>query len=147
MALPPDFRVHSMSLIKDPADKIPSSRAETSSRAILLLANVDHSEPASYSIKYVLCQLQIVLPSGNQERVLTRMVARGSIPMELGNADVAEDEVVNGIFVAGGSFLFNLDMAVEDSGKTKVPLALLLVLIPTYLLLIRCNKIRILLSP
>ena len=146
MALPPDFRVHSMSLIKDPADKIPSSRAETSSRAILLLANVDHSEPASYSIKYVLCQLQIVLPSGNQERVLTRMVARGSIPMELGNADVAEDEVVN-IFVAGGSFLFNLDMAVEDSGKTKVPLVLLSVLIPTYLLLIRCNKIRILLSP
>ena len=146
MALPPDFRVHSMSLIKDPADKIPSSRAETSSRAILLLANVDHSEPASYSIKYVLCQLQIVLPSGNQERVLTRMVARGSIPMELGNADVAEDEVVN-IFVAGGSFLFNLDMAVEDSGKTKVPLVLLSVLIPTYLLLIRCNKIRIMLSP
>lgn len=147
MALPPDFRVHSMSLIKDPADRIPSSRAETSSRAILLLANVDHSEPASYSIKYVLCQLQIVLPSGNQERVLTRMVARGSIPMELGNADVAEDEVVNGIFVAGGSFLFNLDMAVDDSGKTTVPLVLLSVLIPTYLLLIRCNKIRILLSP
>lgn len=146
MALPSDFRVHSMSLIKDPADKIPSSRAETSNRALLLLANVDHSEPASYSIKYVLCQLQIVFPIGNQERVLTRMVARGSIPMELGNADVAEDEVVN-IFVAGGSFLFNLDMAVEDSGKTKVPLALLLVLIPTYLLLIRCNKIRIMLSP
>jgi hypothetical protein len=54
VALPPRFRVQSMSLIKDPADKIPSSRSESSNRALLLLANVSHDEPASCCINYAL---------------------------------------------------------------------------------------------
>jgi hypothetical protein len=40
--------------------------------------------------------------------------------MELGSPDVPASEVGTGIFLAGGSFLFNLDIDVDDSGKIKV---------------------------
>ncbi len=109
-----------MSLIKDPADILPSSGNESSNRALLLLAHVSHDEPSSCSVKFTLFQLQIMLPNGKQERILTKIISHGSIPMELGSPDVQEAEVVNGIFLAGGSFLFNLDMSVNDSGKMTV---------------------------
>jgi len=120
VALPPGFRVQSMSLIRDPADKIPNSRSESSNSALLLLAHVSHDEPASCCINYALYQLQVLLPHGKQERVLNKCISHGTIPMELGSPGVPASEVVTGIFLAGGSFLFNLDTDVDDAGKTRV---------------------------
>jgi hypothetical protein len=138
-----------MSLIKDPADELPSSGNESSNRALLLLAHVSEDEPASCSVEFALYQLQLMLPRGKQERILTRIISHGKIPMELGCPDVREPAVVygiNGIFLAGGSFLFNLDMNVNDSGKRTVPNFFVIISMPKVLTLcvvFCCDEIRI----
>lgn len=147
--LPPGFRVHSMSLIIDPADKFASIGSETPNRALLLLAYISHNELASSRIEYALYQLQVILPSEKQERVLTRIVAHGQLPMELGSLNASYAEIVTGIFLAGGSFLFNLDMDNDDLGKIKIPDFFYFIIRLFGLILcvvIRCDKIREIIS-
>ena len=116
VSLPPGFRVHSMSLIRDPIDALPSGRSTLSNRALLLLANVSCDEGASCCVNYALYQLQAISP----QLVLTRKTAHGSIPMQLGTSpDFSAAESVNGVFLAGGSFLFDLDEEVGEPGKEK----------------------------
>ena len=120
VALPPGFRVHSMSIIKDPADKLLSSRSKLSNRALLLLAQISNEELPACSIKYALYQLQVTFSNGKRELVLLRSVANGIIPLRIGSPDIPEAEAVTGIFLAGGSFLFNLDTDGNSSGKEKI---------------------------
>ena len=116
VSLPPRFRVHSMSLIRDPIDALPSGRPTLSNRAILLLAHVSCDEGASCCVNYALYQLQAISP----QLVLTKKAAHGSIPMQLGTSpDFSAAESVNGVFLAGGSFLFDLDKEVGEPGKNK----------------------------
>ncbi|KAL7542795.1 hypothetical protein ACHAXR_012401 [Thalassiosira sp. AJA248-18] len=116
VALPPGFHVHSMSIIRDPAEGLPSRRTASSSRALLLLAYVSCHEGASSCVKYAVYQLQATQsPKGKYELVLARNSACGSIPLQLGRSpDFSATESVTGIFLAGGSFLFDLGTETED---------------------------------
>ena len=116
VSLPLGFRVHSMSMIRDPIDALPSGRSTLSNRALLLLAYVSCDEGVSCCVNYALYQLHAISP----QRVLTRKTAHGSIPMQLGTSpDFSAAESVNGVFLAGGSFVFDLDEEVGEPGKKK----------------------------
>lgn len=110
VSLPPGFRVHSMSMIRDPINALPGGRSSSSNRALLLLAYVSCDEGVSCSVNYALYQLQATSPQRKYELVSARKTAHGSIPLQLGTSpDFSAAESVNGIFLAGGSFLFDLD--------------------------------------
>lgn len=119
--LPPGFRVQSMSIIRDPIDAVPGNRSSTSNRALLLLANLSWGEGAGCRVDYSLYQLQIMSPRRNNERVLASNAARGSIPLQIGSSpDFSAIESVTGIFLAGGSFIFDLNKGVRDPGKEEL---------------------------
>ena len=121
VSLPPGFRVHSMSIIRDPADGLPSSQSTLSNRALLLLAFVSCHEGTGSYMKYAVYQLQTIQsPNGKSELVLARNAACGRIPLQLGTSpDFSATESVTGIFIAGGSFLFDLDTETEGPGKKR----------------------------
>ena len=70
---------------------------------------------------YALYQLQAVQSNGKYELVLARDSASGRIPLQLGRShDLSATESVTGVFLAGGSFLFDLDKDAEDSGMSII---------------------------
>ena len=113
LALPPGFRIHSMSILNDPADA-------PSNRALLQLAYVSSQEGISSCMKYALYQLQAMQSSdGKFELVLARNAASGRIPLQLGRSpDLSATEAVTGVFLAGGSFLFDLNTGVAEEEDT-----------------------------
>jgi len=120
VSLPPGFRVHSMSMIRDPINALPGGRSSSSNRALLLLAYVSCDEGVSCCVNYALYQLQATSPQRKYELVLARKTAHGSIPLQLGTSpDFSAAESVNGVFLAGGSFVFDLDEEVGEPGKKK----------------------------
>lgn len=98
-----------MSIIKDPD--------ASSNRALLLLSFISHDDGTC--LEYVVLQLHAIQPLvGKDEVVLTRISASGNIPLQLGQSpDFYAPESVNGVFLAGGSFLFDLNTETEDQGK------------------------------
>jgi len=127
--LPPGFRVQSMSILRDPIDAVPGNQSSSSNRALLLLANVSCGEGAGCCVNYSLYQLQVMTPRRKNELVLASNAARGSIPLQIGSSpDFSAIESVNGIFLAGGSFSFDLNKSfsfdlnkgVRDPGKEKL---------------------------
>ena len=118
VALPLGFRVHSMSIIRDPISSPPGARSTSSNRALLLLAYVSSDEGAGCSMNYALYQLQTIPHQKKTELVLARKAAHGSIPLQIGTSpDFSAAESVNGIFLAGGSFLFDLEKELGDQGE------------------------------
>ena len=113
VALPSGFRVHSMSIIADPST--------LSNRSLLLLAYISYGEGGISSMNYVVYQLQAIQsPNRKYELVLARNSACGRIPLQLGRSpDISATESVTGVFLAGGSFLFDLDKEAEHQGKKK----------------------------
>lgn len=111
VALPLGFRAHKMSIVVDPDG--------SSTRALLLIAQVAAHNGASSCVKYVLYQLQAVQSlSGKHEQVLVRDSASGTIPMQIGKSpDFSATDTITGIFLAGGSFLFDLERETETLGK------------------------------
>ena len=127
MALPHGFRIQSMSIVKDPADDaLPSNHSNPSNRALLLLSYVSCHEGTGSCLKYAVYQLQAAIQplNGKYELVLARNVSCGIIPLQLGKSpDLSATEAVTGTFLAGGSFLFDLNREVEERhlpGKTEV---------------------------
>ena len=127
VALPHGFRIQSMSIIiKDPADDaLPSNHSNPSNRALLLLSYVSCHEGTGSCLKYAVYQLQAAIQplNGKYELVLARNVSCGIIPLQLGKSpDLSATEAVTGTFLAGGSFLFDLNREVEERhpGKTEV---------------------------
>ena len=72
-------------------------------------------------MNYVVYQLQAIQSSNRKyELVLARNSACGRIPLQLGRSpDISATESVTGVFLAGGSFLFDLDKEAEHQGKKK----------------------------
>jgi hypothetical protein len=69
-------------------------------------------------MRYAVYQLQTVL-SGTSELVLARRAGFGNIPLQLGTApDVSSTDSVTGIFLAGGSFLFDIDADAGEPGES-----------------------------
>lgn len=102
-----------MTLVRDPA-----SKATTSDRALLLLAFVAYDEDTGTCMRYAVYQLQTVL-SGTSELVLARRTGFRNIPLQLGTApDVSSTDSVTGIFLAGGSFLFDIDADAGEPGES-----------------------------
>ena len=68
---------------------------------------------------YAVYQLQTIKsPNGKYELVLARNSAHGRIPLQLGRSpDFSATESVTGIFLAGGSFLFDMDIEAKGPGK------------------------------
>jgi hypothetical protein len=117
VALPLGFRVHSMSIIRDPISSPSAARSSLPNRALLLLAYVS-SDEGGCCMNYALYQLQTLSHRRKPELVLARKAAHGSIPLQIGTSpDFSAAESVNGIFLAGGSFLFDLEKEVGDQGK------------------------------
>jgi len=109
LALPSGFRIQSMSIMKDPSVDATSNMSH---RALLLLSYVSsHEDACGSSIKYAVYQLQTKQSSnGKIELVLARNTAFGRIPLQLGSSpDLFRVETVTSIFLAGGSFAFDLD--------------------------------------
>ena len=108
VALPHGFRVHSMSIIKD-----------SSNRALLLLSFVSHDDGTL--LEYAVIQLHAIQSPGRKdELVLARIALHGNIPLQLGQSpDFYSPESVNGVFLAGGSFLFDLNTEMKDQGKAR----------------------------
>ena len=89
-----------MSILKDPAG---------SDRAILLLSGIStHVE--SCGIDYALYQLQTRKQSRMaSERIVSKLSAHGNIPLTFETApDIYSIDSITGVFLAGGSFLFDL---------------------------------------
>jgi len=106
LTLPNGFRVDSMSIIKDPAG---------SDRALLLLSSISSDEKSS-GIDYALYHLQTTKQSPTSERVLAKLSAHGDIPLTVGSAPVIfPTDSITGVFLAGGSFLYDLDADPLDS--------------------------------
>ena len=126
VALPHGFRIQSMSIVKDPADEaLPSNHSNPSNRALQLLSYVSCHEGTGSCLKYAVYQLQAAIQplNGKYELVLARNVSCGIIPLQLGKSpDLSATEAVTGTFLAGGSFLFDLNREVEERhpGKTEV---------------------------
>jgi len=122
LALPSGFRIQSMSIMKNP--DVDATSNSLSHRALLLLSYVSSHEGASgSSIKYVVYQLQTKQSSnGKIELVLARNKAYGRIPLQLGSSpDLFAVETVTSIFLAGGSFVFDLHDTgdgVEEGGAS-----------------------------
>ena len=107
MALPPHFQVHSMSIIKDPSGA--HDQYTSSQRSLLLLSYVSSGEGGS-GLGYAVYQLQVDQSAGKYGLVLARSAASGIIPLQLGSSpDLYSPETVAGVFLAGGSFLFDLE--------------------------------------
>jgi len=107
LTLPNGFRVDSMSIIKDPAG---------SGRALLLLSSISSDETCC-GIDYALFHLQTKKISlMSSERVLAKLSAHGDIPLTVGSArDIIPTDLITGVFLAGGSFMFDLDADELDS--------------------------------
>ena len=120
LALPNGFRVHSMSMIKDPAGGSQTSQSTYSHRALLLIAYVSCHDGNKSCVKYAVYQLQTTqTPYRKSEQVLARLSAYGSIPLKIGKShDFFASESVTGLFLAGGSFSFDLDTDAAVFGKT-----------------------------
>ena len=88
------------------------SSSTLSDRALLLLASIAHDEETGTYVKYIVYQLQTT-PNKKGELVLANKSGFGKIPL----GDSSTDSVT-GIFLSGGSFLFNfLDTGAVDLGK------------------------------
>jgi len=117
LALPSGFRIQSMSIMKDPSVDATSNSPH---RALLLLSYVSSHEGAcGSSIKYTMYQLQTKQSSnGKIELVLARDTAYGRIPLQLDSSpDLFAVETVTSIFLAGGSFVFDLDDTGDNKGE------------------------------
>ena len=91
-----------MSIMKDPAG---------SDRALLLLSSIS-SDEQSCGIDYALYQLQTKKQSRTitSDRIVAKLSAHGIIPRTVGTApDIFPTDSITGVFLAGGSFLFDLD--------------------------------------
>ena len=91
-----------MSMLKDPAG---------CDRAILLLSGIS-TDVESCGIDYALYQLQTKSQSSMaSERIVSKLSAHGNIPLTLFETapDIYSIDSITGVFLAGGSFLFDLD--------------------------------------
>jgi hypothetical protein len=110
LALPDGFRVDALSLLKDPAG---------SDRALLLLSSTSDSEK-SCGINYALYQLQTKTQSQNRSKiVLAKLSADSNIPIAQISPDLSTTDSITGIFLAGGSFSYDL-YAEELNDKSDV---------------------------
>jgi hypothetical protein len=97
-----------MSIIADPYNRI--------HRALLLVAS--SREGSISSVNYLVYKLQTNSSPTKKERVLARLAANGSIPFQLGRSpDLVATDSVTGIFLAGGSFSFQLDDNDASTGE------------------------------
>ena len=140
--LPSGFRIHSMSMMRDPSESTPTTCQLTSSnRAILLLTYVSCQEGGNSYVKYAAYQLQTNMqPAKNTDKVLVRLALHGIIPLKLGSSpDLYAVESVAGIFLAGGSFLFDFFAETELHGMTLYSHCVFLNIFPllNYLLIFR----------
>lgn len=95
LPLPDGLRVDSMSILRDPG----------SDRALLLLSSIS-SDVESCGIDYALYQLQTRKQTHmTSERILAKLSAHGNIPLTVGTVP---GNSITGVFLAGGSFLFDL---------------------------------------
>ena len=111
LALPDGFRVDALSLLKDPAG---------SDRALLLLSSTSDSEKSCGIINYALYQLQTKTQSQNRSKiVLAKLSTNSNIPITEISPDLSTTDSITGIFLAGGSFAYDL-YAEELNDKSDV---------------------------
>ncbi len=99
LPLPDGLRVDSMSILRDPG----------SDRSLLLLSS-SSGNVERCGIDYALYQLQTKKQSHmTSERILAKLSAHGNLPLTDGTAaDIYSIDSITGVFLAGGSFLFDL---------------------------------------
>ncbi|KAL7473397.1 hypothetical protein ACHAXS_013849 [Conticribra weissflogii] len=126
--LPFGFRVDSISIVRDPSETSRGSEEHgESNRAILLCSHTTCKHGGNCVVLYSVFQLQTKQsPSGNKSvRVLGRLALKGSIPLVLKRSQYTISmDSVNGVFIAGGSFLFHLEYETEPECDLRFSITL-----------------------